>query len=32
MPGVAPLSEDVVEKAMQQIRQEREQCFLGKQN
>ena len=31
MPGVAPLSEDVLEKTMQQIRREREQCFLGKQ-
>jgi hypothetical protein len=26
----APLSEDVVEKTMQQIRREREQSFLGK--
>jgi hypothetical protein len=31
MHGVAPLSEDVVEKTMQQIRREREQSFLGKQ-
>jgi AbrB family looped-hinge helix DNA binding protein len=31
MHGVAPLSVDVVEKTMQQIRREREQSFLGKQ-
>ncbi|HSZ00300.1 MAG TPA: AbrB/MazE/SpoVT family DNA-binding domain-containing protein [Terriglobales bacterium] len=31
MHGGAPLSEDVVEKTMQQVRREREQGFLGKQ-
>ena len=30
MHGSAPLSEDVVEKATQLIRREREQGFLGK--
>jgi AbrB family looped-hinge helix DNA binding protein len=31
MHGGTPLSEDVVEKTIQQIRREREQGFLGKQ-
>jgi AbrB family looped-hinge helix DNA binding protein len=31
MHGGTPLSEDVVEKTMQQVRREREQSLLGKQ-
>lgn len=31
MHGGTPLSQDVVEKTMQQVRREREQSFLGKQ-
>jgi hypothetical protein len=30
MHAGAPLSEDVVEKTMEQVRREREQSFLGK--